>query len=197
MLFDRDKVYRFTCVLLAYAALTSCVTKTIEPPAMRFSDTAIIAVQDPDIVVSKGSTIAWLPEATRFYDDERLNKAPIKKLIESEIEKNLKAKGMTLVESVNGARYAIAYTAALESSLDDTAIIRRFGMSPGHSQIPKDDVDVEKGSLIIYVFDNKGNDVVWRSAAQIGVRFDTSDEERAKRVQLIVAEMFLAFKVEQ
>ena len=86
MLFDRDRIYRFACVLLAYAALTSCATERIESPgAMRFSGTAITAVQDPDTVVSKGSTIAWLPEATRFYDDERLNKAPIKKLIENEV----------------------------------------------------------------------------------------------------------------
>ncbi len=198
MLFDIDRGYRFVYGLLACAALSSCVTERVEPSsAMKFSGTAIIAVQDPNIVVRKGSTFAWLTEATHFYDDERLNKTSIKKLIESEIEKNLQAKGVTLVESVNGARYAIAYTAALESSLDDAAIIRRFGMLPGHSQIPEGDSDVEKGSLIIYVFDNKSNDVVWRSAAQVGVRFDTSDEDRKRRVQLIVAEMFLTFKVVQ
>ncbi|MBT8119284.1 MAG: DUF4136 domain-containing protein [Gammaproteobacteria bacterium] len=162
---------------------------------MRFSDTAVIAVQDPNIFVSKGSTFAWLPEAVRFYEDERLQSAPVKSLIEKEIMKNMLAKEMVLVESVNGARYAIAYTAALESSLDDSAIIRQFGLLPGNSQVPKDDSSVEKGTLVIYVFENKSNDVVWRSAAQVGVKFDTSAEERKQRVERVLAEMFQTFKV--
>jgi hypothetical protein len=162
---------------------------------MRFSDAAVIAVQDPNIFVSKGSTFAWLPEAVRFYEDDRLQNAPVKSLIEKEIVKNMLAKEMVLVESVNGARYAIAYTAALESSLDDSAIIRRFGLLPGNSQVPQDDSSVEKGTLVIYVFENKSNDVVWRSAAQVGVKFDTSAEERQQRIERVLAEMFQTFKV--
>ena len=165
------------------------------PNAMRFSDAAVIAVQDPNVLVTKGSTFAWLPEAVHFYDDKRLENAPIKALIEKEITKNLLAKEVILVESVNGARYAIAYTAALESSLDDTAIIRRFGLSPGNSQVPKNDSNIEKGSLIIYVFENKTNDIVWRSAAQVSVQFDMPVEERKARIERVLAEMFQTFAV--
>ena len=127
-----DLPAKFAVVLLASIALASCVTETTESPSMKFSDAAVIAVQDPNIFVSKGSTFAWLPEAVRFYEDERLANAPVKSLIEKEIIKNMLAKEMVLVESVNGAKYAIAYTAALESSLDDSAIIRRFGLLPGN-----------------------------------------------------------------
>ncbi|MDB4576040.1 DUF4136 domain-containing protein, partial [bacterium] len=100
-----------------------------------------------------------------------------------------------LVDSVNGAKYAIAYTAALESSLDDSAIIQRFGLLPGNSQVPQDDSNIEKGTLVIYVFENRTNDVVWRSAAQVGVKFDTSADERKQRVERVLAEMFQTFKV--
>lgn len=182
-------------VLLASIALASCVTETTESPSMKFSDAAVIAVQDPNIFVSKGSTFAWLPEAVRFYEDERLANAPVKSLIEKEIIKNMLAKEMVLVESVNGAKYAIAYTAALESSLDDTAIIRRFGLLPGNSQVPQDDSNIEKGTLIIYVFENRSNDVVWRSAAQVSVEFDMPADERKQRVERVLAEMFQTFKV--
>jgi len=185
----------FAAVVLASIALASCVTETTESPSMKFSDTAVIAVQDPNIFVSKGSTFAWLPEAVHFYEDERLANAPVKSLIEKEIIKNMLAKEMVMVESVNGAKYAIAYTAALESSLDDTAIIRRFGLLPGNSQVPQDDSNIEKGTLIIYVFENKTNDVVWRSAAQVSVKFDTSADERKQRVERVLAEMFQTFKV--
>jgi hypothetical protein len=162
---------------------------------MRFSHSAIIAVQDLNIIVSKGATFAWLPEAVRFYDDERLKNTPIKALIEKEIEKNLLAKEVIMVESVNGARFSIAYTAALESSLDDKAIIKRFGLLPGNSQVPQDDSNVEKGSLIVYIFENKSNDIVWRSAAQVGVEFDMPEAERKSRIKTVLADMFQTFTV--
>jgi len=160
---------------------------------MRFSEAAVISVQDPGIVVKAGSTFSWLPDAVRFYEDDRLQDAPMKSLIEDEIVKNLKAKNMVFVESANGSKYTIAYTAALESSLDDNAIIRRFGLLPGNSQVPTDDANVEKGTLIIYVFDNRSDEIIWRSAAQVSVQFDTPAEQRKTRVENVVAEIFKTF----
>ncbi len=186
---------RFVIIALVSVLAVACVTETIESPKMKFPDTAVISVQDPNIFVTRGSTIAWLPEAVQFYEDERLQNAPVKALIEKEIIKNLIAKEMIYVDSVNGARYSIAYTAALESSLDDTAIIRKFGLLPGNSQVPKGDANIEKGTIIIYVFENKTNDIVWRSAAQVSVKFDTPMEERQARVERVLAEMFQSFTV--
>lgn len=176
----------------------SCVTETVDSPnSMKFSQASVIAVQDPNTSIKKGSTFAWLPEAVNFYEDKRLQSAPVKSLIEQKIVKSLRAKEMQMVESVNGARYAIAYTAALESALDDGAIIRRFGLMPGNTQVPTDDANIEKGTLIIYVFDNKSHDIVWRSAAQAGVNFDKSDQERKENIEQIVGEMFLTFPIEK
>jgi len=187
---------KFTFILFISVLTVSCVTETVATsPAMKFSDTAVVSVQDPGISIAAGSTFAWLPEAVRFYEDKRLKNAPVKSLIENEIVKNLKVKQMNIVESANGARYAIAYTAALESALDDTAIIRRFGLLPGNSQVPKNDNNVEKGSLIIYVFNNKTDDIIWRSAAQVSVKFDTAEELRKERVERVIAEMFQTFPV--
>ncbi len=188
-------LYRFTFFFLMSVMTVSCVTETIESPGMKFTETAVVSVQDPNIFVAKASTIAWLPEAVRFYKDKRLQDAPVRKLIEKEIIENLIAKEMVYVDSVNGARYAIAYTAALESSLDDAAIIRNFGLLPGNTQVPQGDANIEKGSLIIYVFDNKTADIIWRSAAQVSVKFDTPVEEREKRIGRVLSEMFQSFTV--
>lgn len=187
---------KVVCVLFASLLMTACVTETVNSPnSMRFSDTAVIAVQDPNIFVTKGATFAWLPEAVRFYEDKRLQNAPIKALIEKEIIKNLLAKEVILVESANAAKFSIAYTAALESSLDDTAIIQRFGLLPGNSQVPQYDSNIEKGTLIIYIFENSTNDIAWRSAAQVGVKFDMTIEERQERMPGILAEMFQTLKI--
>lgn len=194
MLFN-NLLYKLTFFTLISVLTTSCVTETIESPRMKFPETAVISVQDPNIFITKGSTIAWLPEAVRFYKDERLQDAPVKALIEKEIVKNLIAKEMIYVDSVNGARYSIAYTAALESSLDDAAIIQNFGLLPGNSQVPKNDANIEKGSLIVYVFENKTGDIVWRSAAQVSVTFDAPVEERKKRIERVLSEMFQTFSI--
>ncbi len=191
-------LYKFVCIFLFALVTTSCVTETIDSPgSIRFSESAVIGVQDPNIFVIRGSTFAWLPEAVRFYKDKRLENTPIKAVIEKEIVKNLLAKQMVLVESVNGAKFAIAYTAALESSLDDTEIIRHFGLLPGNSQVPQDDSNIEKGTLIIYIFENKTNDIVWRSAAQAGVAFDMPLSERKVRIERVLAEMFQTLTVSE
>lgn len=194
-------IYNSVSRLLFFGfALTaaSCVTEPVETtPGIKFSDTSVIAVGDKDAAVKKQSTFAWLPDAVRFYKDERLEKSHIKELIEKEIVKNISAKEMNFVESVNGASYAVAYTAALESSLDDSQIIQRYGLLPGNSQIPSDDANIEKGSLIIYVFNTRTDSVIWRSAAQVGVHFDMTDAQRKERVERIVAEMFQTFPVQE
>lgn len=192
-MFKNNPAFKAVSIIFIAMLVVSCVTETVERPAMKFSDAAVISVHDPDIFIAKGTTIAWLPEAVRFYNDKRLQNAPIKLLIEKEIAKNLLTKQMVHVESVNGAKYSIAYTAALASSLDDSAIIRQFGLMPGNNRIPQGDASVEKGSLIIYVFDNKSGDMVWRSAAQMGVKFDMPADERQARVALVIAEMFQTF----
>lgn len=192
-----NNIYRLlvACFVLTAA---SCVTESVETtPGMKFSDTSVISVGDKNSAVAKGSTIAWLPEAVRFYEDDRLKKSQVKELIEKEIVKNVSAIELNFVESVNGAAYAIAYTAALESSLDDSEIIQRYGLLPGNTQIPTDDANIEKGSLIIYVFNTRSDSVIWRSAAQVGVHFDMSDAQRKERVERVVAEMFQTFPVEK
>jgi hypothetical protein len=195
MLRNINLLRRIAAVLLVSVSTVSCVTETIESPAMKFQDAAVISVQDPYIHVTMGATFAWLPEAVHYYQDERLKDAPVKGLIEKEIVKNILAKELIFVDSLSQARYAIAYTAALESALDDTAIIRRFGLMPGYAQTPENDSNVEKGSLIVYVFENKTNDIVWRSAAQVNVAFDTPMEQRKQRVERVLAEMFMSFTV--
>ena len=187
------QLIRVVSIILASVSIAACVTETVESPSMKFSEAAVISVGDPKASVITGSTFAWLPEAVRFYDDERLNSAPIKSMVEAEILSNLKNQGMVFVDSVNGSAYAIGYTAALESSLDDETIIRRFGLLPGMAQVPADDAGVEKGSLIVYVFENRSGDIIWRAAAQIGVKFDMSVEQRRERVKRVITEMFQTF----
>ena len=188
---------RLPILLLSSMLAVSCVTETIESPSIKFEESAVISVGDPNAAVLKGSTFAWLPQAVQFYEDERLDNKQLKALIEQQLVSTIKQKEMIFVDSVNGAQYTIAYTAALESSLADETIIRRYGLLPGMADVPADDKNIEKGSLIVYVFENKSNTIIWRSAAQVGVEFDMPMEKRKERVIRVVAEMFQTFPVQQ
>jgi len=191
------QILRLSIFLLSSMLVVSCVTETVESPSMKFKERAVISVGDPNAAVPKGSTFAWLPQAVQFYEDERLDNKQLKALIEQQLVSTIKQKEMIFVDSVNGAQYAIAYTAALESSLADETIIRRYGLSPGMKDVPEDDKNIEKGSLIVYVFENKTNTIIWRSAAQVGVEFDMPMEKRKERVIRVVAEMFQTFPVQK
>jgi hypothetical protein len=98
--------------------------------------------------------------------------------------------GFQFVESESAADYTIAYTAALESSLDDTAILRRYGLVPGNMRIPDDNPMYEKGTLLIYAFDNNTDEIIWRSAVQAAVDFSLDMQEREERIAPIIRDMF-------
>ena len=197
MIITIKQILQISTILFTSMLVVSCVTETIESPSMEFSKTAVVSVGDPNASVSKGSTFAWLPEAMHFYEDKRLENEPLKLLLETEIVKNIKQQEMIFVDSVNGAKYSIAYTAALESSLGDSDIIQRYGLLPGISQLPENDANVEKGSFILYVFENNSGDIIWRSAAQVGVAFDMPMEKRKERVIRVMAEMFQTFPIQR
>jgi hypothetical protein len=195
MIINRILPARIALVVLGALLGVSCVTEVSETPAVKYSDTAVISVYDPETVIAAESSFAWLPEAVRYYQDERISDSDLRTLIEAEIVSNLKTRQMNFVDSVNAAQYAIAYTAALNSSLDDSTIVRRYGLSPGNARVPENDANVEKGSLIIYVYNNKTEQIIWRSAAQAGVHFDLPAEQRKQRLARVVAEMFQSFPV--
>jgi len=182
---------RMTLLVLGAVMLSACTTT--ENQAQQGSikiEPAIIAVSIPGTKISQGAKFAWLQNAINLYSDERLDSTTIQYLIEKNIRSNLANMGFQFVESETAADYTIAYTAALESSLDDTTILRRFGLVPGNMRIPEDNPMYEKGTLLIYAFDNRTGEVIWRSAVQAAVDFSLDKQERDERIEPIIRDMF-------
>lgn len=193
MLFNSSLLRAPFKVLLMLGAMniTACVStdNQLQQPGPKI-DPAIIAVSTPGMKIPPGAKFAWLSTAINIYKDERLDTTTIQYLVEKNIKANLVEMGFEFVESESAADYTIAYTAALESSLDDTAILRRYGLVPGNMRIPDNNPLYEKGTLLIYTFDNSTGDVVWRSAMQAAVDFSLSQEERKQRIEPIIRDMF-------
>lgn len=188
---------RITFVILGALMMNACVTTEdqAQQNGMKI-EPSIIAVSTPGTKIPQGASFAWLTKAINLYKDERLDSTTIQYLIEQNIKTNLANMGFAFVGSESAADYTIAYTAALESSLDDTAILRRYGLVPGNMRIPDDDPLYEKGTLLIYVFENKTGDVIWRSAVQAAVDFSLDKQERKERIEPIIRDMFRSLPIE-
>jgi hypothetical protein len=182
---------RLLLSVLAAFVLGACTTDGDQNPQGSIKvEPSIIAVSTPGTKIPQGASFAWLSSAINLYRDERLDSTTIQYLIEKNIRANLVEMGYSFVEFASGADYKIAYTAALESSLDDTAILRRYGLVPGNMNIPRENPVYEKGTLLIYAFDSKTGDVIWRSAVQAAVDFSLDKDERKARIEPIIRDMF-------
>jgi len=61
---------------------------------------------------------------------------------------------------------------------------------PGNMRIPENNPMYEKGTLLIYAFDNKTGEVIWRSAVQAAVDFSLDKQARNERIEPIIRDMF-------
>ena len=155
MKFGKPGCLRVVFLMLASLMMSACVTTEDQAQQAGVKiDPSFLAVSMPGVKIVQGASFAWLPKEINLYKDERLDSTTIQYLVEKNIKSNLADMGFRFVESESVADYTIAYTAALESSLDDTAILRRFGLVPGNMRTPQGDPMYEKGTLLIYVFDN-------------------------------------------
>ena len=184
-------------LIVGVTLLTACASPVKPVPAGLKTDPSIIAVSTPGVTVPRGASVAWLDKAINVYRDERLDSATVQYMIEDAIRSSLVENGYRFVDDRSAAQYTIAYTAALESALDDATILRQFGLVPGNLTVPVNNPTYEKGTLVIYVLDGNNGDVIWRSAAQAAVDFSLENEEREQRIERVVRDMFSSFPTDK
>ncbi|MCU7842936.1 MAG: DUF4136 domain-containing protein [Candidatus Thiodiazotropha sp. (ex Monitilora ramsayi)] len=148
-----------------------------------------VSVASPDLLLPEGTTFTWHENGQEIHADDRLKNANFKEMIDSGIENTLVSSGYKFVDPKEGAKYQIAYTAALEKDLTDRDILSRFGLLPGYPAIHSEQTRFERGSLIIYLVDPSHRTVVWRSATQSAVDFKADNESRKQRITRIIHEM--------
>lgn len=173
--------------------LSACVsvekTDTDRDTATVIRATAPLSVTSQEFKLNKSDPISWLPEAIKFYSDPRINKTGLKVMIENAITQEINNKGLTLRQVTSSVKYLLAYTAAMESSLDDRTILLRYGLLPGDDLTMPASQSYNKGTLIIYLVDAQTKRPVWKSALQAEVDFEVDNFTRSQRVQLAVKKM--------
>lgn len=153
----------------------------------------IVAVATPGVTIPVGASFAWLPESISFHKAQRLEGSTLQSTIERGIKQNLQTMGYRFVDSASAPDFSIGYAVALKSALNDDEIMRRFGLLPDSSSVTAGRDEYEPGSLIIYVMNTAGRDVIWRSSVQAEVDLSTDDAEQEQRLGSLLKDMFLTF----
>jgi len=178
-------------VLLA-ALTAACVTQQQPSIISMRALPSIVAVAEPGVRIPAGASFAWQPASAEVSGDQRNDSTSFQSAVERQIKQNMQAMGYRFVDKTSAHDYSVGYAAALDSSLNDDEIMRRLGLLPGNQRVPAGNI-YEKGSLIIFVLDASGRDMLWRSAAQAAADFRPADPEREQRLGQVIKDMFLSF----
>lgn len=188
-------MFRFILVFLALLPfLSACVSEPAPDTPFAPGSPAVLSVKQPGLQIPPGTRFAWLPGAREYHASERLRGQDINRLIEAAIGRSLARRQLVLQPEAAGARYLLAWVAALEGDLDDETIMRRFGIVPGINSAAGDR-RVEKGTLILYAVDVRNGRRVWRSAMQTLVTLNMDAELRRQRIEAAVEAMFATLPV--
>jgi hypothetical protein len=146
-------------------------------------------VQAPGLSFPSGTAFSWSEGTSHFFKDPRLNNEELDNMLRESMALEMVSRGYRLVSS---GQYSISYVAALEGSLSDEEISRRFGLNPG---LPSQQTGqtYEKGTVVVDISDPTTKKSLWRSAMQGYVELDLPESVRQERVKRIVAMMFSGF----
>jgi hypothetical protein len=117
-----------------------------------------------------------------MLNDPAVNKGRVELMIRNAIEDSMRDRGWMRGGSTS-SDVQLGYVAALSTDMDDAAIVRQFGVSPG---LPSAGTPYGKGTLIIILRKPGLSPAVWRGAAQILADLELPDDVREARIRNVV-----------
>ena len=180
-----DKLKQTILTLLSVIFITACTVTEQQPPEQKIkAKTSVVSSFFSAKRYIPGQRFAWLPGAERYFDDPRIKDKTIKPMLENAIQMTLSNSGYQFTQDPQQADFLVGYLVALESELDDQAIAKLYGNTPG---LPLQSTeDYEKGTLVIDIVDGVTKQSVWRGALQAAVTFDVEHSLRQQRVKSAV-----------
>lgn len=121
-----------------------------------------------------------MPGAERYFEDPRINDSTLKPMLENAIQQSLIRSGYRFIQDTQQADFLVGYLVALESKLDDQAIVKIYGSAAGLVIQGTDEYEI--GTLIVDIVDGTTKQSVWRGALQAAVTFDVDSSVRQQRV---------------
>lgn len=169
--------------------------RSVQDLPSELNQSIVVSIHNAKLDIPSSGTFAFSIEASRFYDDPRLDGAMLNKMLQDAIEREMTLKGYSLGMRRN-CDLLVGYIVALESSLDDGAINSHYGFNTGWSVAKANPKKYEKGTLIVDVIDARKKKPLWRGALQAYVSFELSEKIRRERINMAVKKLLSNFAPE-
>ena len=180
-----NKLNQTILLFLSVFFITACSVTEEQPPQQKIkAKTSVVSSFFSAKRYVVGQRFTWLPGAERYFEDPRIKDQTIKPMLENIIQQTLINSGYQFTQDPQQADFLVGYLVALESELDDQAIAKLYGNTPG---LPLQSTeDYEKGTLVVDIVDGVTKHSVWRGALQAAVTFDVEHSLRQQRVKSAV-----------
>jgi hypothetical protein len=181
-----EKIILLSCIAL----LDACSSNTTRQNTAPIIKPVSVQIRYDNQIIPADSLFSWSPGLTGMYLDARLNHTNMDELLKKGIVNALIEKGYRFTENASETEYTIAYTAALESALSDDEVLGAFGVQPG-LVVSKDLAqNVEKGTLVIDVINQKTGRLHWRSSGQTLAKLEQMpQQQRQQRINQFIKMM--------
>ncbi len=169
-----------TLVALACVALLPCACTTTAddlPPEMRA--VSVVSSRGPGAPLARSGRFVWGSGSRVIADPETYDAAAIEDIIRTELLCNMEDLGWSMVGSA-AVGVEVRYVVATDRDLDDAALQREFGMSPG---LPSAGSAHGKGTLVVELRRPGAPQALWRGAAQILADPDLPADVRRERIR--------------
>ena len=172
-------------VLLAlFAVVTGCNNKvqTLADLPPELSKVVTVVYSNKEAEIPATGSYSWKLKEIEILEDERIKVGDVDRKIREIIGVNLLRKGYR-PDSSQMSDIQVAYMLALEGTMNDDALSKRYGFDTNWHPAGKGNKIYEKGTLVIDVFTSDYKRPVWRGALQAGVDLELPEKIRQQRLE--------------
>jgi len=136
--------------------------------------------------IPDNALFSWSANFEGLQKDRQIAQVNMDELLQQSIINSLIKKGYRFNSNTTEADYTINYTAGLERNLPNDELLQKFGAQPGLvTNITT--ANIEKGTLVIDVYNQKSGQQHWRSIGQAMAQLNQIPKEsRQKRIDHLV-----------
>ena len=182
------KSLRVAIVLLSGLLISACVTEP-QMPLVNKNQLAISSVRDIPISYSQGSRFSLAPKYVEETSLKASQTQTIYKLYADAIINDLNSHGFNHTIEAKTSAFYVGFGLALATDLPDQAINEKFGITPGLAS----NIELKKGSFLIYITDARTGKKVWRGAVQGFVHSEDNKSQKEQRAATIVSRVMNQF----
>mgnify|MGYP006088190581 CR=1 FL=1 len=178
-------ITRSVLAVAAVISLSACVTDTSSPESAALTQSSVIAVSSPDIVLNSAHQLSWFSQDFLVVEGQTPSSANIHSYnyIKQRIQLALEAKGLKFAPEGTETDRQVVVAALLGEGENAINMERLFKLYPNLSV---EAGDFKVGTLLVAVIDPQQHKAAWRGAIQALIDEDVTQVQRQTRIEVAV-----------